>query len=139
MKGRSLSSPESVPAIHTNYILRNADGTTCQESERHRVVVWGLHAEQAARLLSKGSKISIQGRMTYPTWKDRKSGETRYGAEIVAQTLDYQGVGEEDAAQVEQMAEVPAPPPAETVAPIAVPAPAKPRRSRSKKTQTATA
>ena len=88
--------------VYTNYILRNADGSTRQESERHRVVVWGMHAEKAARLLSKGSTIRVQGRMTYPTWKDKQSGETRYGAEIVAQTLDYQGADDEEAPQVEQ-------------------------------------
>jgi single-strand DNA-binding protein len=123
--------------VYTNYILRNADGPTRQESERHRVVVWGLHAEKATRLLTKGSKIRIQGRMTYPTWKDRKTGETRYGAEIVAQTLDYQGVDEEDAPEVEQTAV--AAPAMEPVAPAAEPAAAKPKRSRSKKAQAAAA
>jgi single stranded DNA-binding protein len=123
--------------VYTNHNLRNADGSTRQESERHRVVVWGMHAEKAARLLTKGSKIHIQGRMTYPTWKDRTTGETRYGAEIVAQTLDYQGADDEEAPQVEQpIAPVIAPQPAETVAPAAVePAAAKPKRSRSKKAQ----
>src|SRR6266508_5757878 len=111
--------------VYTNYILRNEDGSTRQESERHRVVVWGMHAEKAARLLRKGSKIRIQGRMTYPTWKDKQSGATRYGAEIVAQTLDYQGANEEDEAQIEQpAAEAPVPQPAEPVA--AAEAPAKP-------------
>ena len=70
--------------VYTNYVLRNDDGSTRQESERHRIVVWGLHAEKAARLLRKGSKVRIQGRMTYPTWKDKQTGATRYGAEIVA-------------------------------------------------------
>jgi single-strand DNA-binding protein len=126
--------------VYTNHLLRNGDGSTRQESERHRVVVWGMHAEKAARLLRKGSKIRIQGRMTYPTWKDKQSGETRYGAEIVAVTLDYQGANEEDEAQIEQVAaEVPAIEPAETVAPAAEPAPAKPKRSRSKKAQAAAA
>jgi single-strand DNA-binding protein len=126
--------------VYTNYLLRNADGSTRQESERHRVIVWGLHAEKAARLLLKGSKIRIQGRMTYPTWKDSKTGATRYGAEIVAQTLDYQGANEEDAPQVEQpTAPAPAPQPAETVAPVAEPVAAKPKRSRSKKAQAAAA
>src|ERR671929_2265114 len=92
--------------VYTNYIMRNEDGSTRQESERHRVIVWGMQAEKAARLLEKGSKIRIQGRMTYPTWKDRQTGETRYGAEIVAATLDYQGATEEDASEVEQPAEV---------------------------------
>ena len=122
--------------VYTNYTVRNDDGSRRQESDRHRVIVWGLHAEKAARLLRKGSKIRVQGRMTYPTWKDKQTGATRYGAEIVAQTLDYQGMGDKDAPQVEQVA-VAAPPsqPAEPVA--AAETPAKPKRSRSKKAQAA--
>src|SRR6266700_2695446 len=85
--------------VYTNHLLRNGDSTTRQESERHRVIVWGMHAEKAARLLRKGSKVRVQGRMTYPTWKDKQTGSTRYGAEIVAQTLDYQGANDEDDAQ----------------------------------------
>jgi single-stranded DNA-binding protein len=99
----------------------------------------GLHAEKVARLLRKGSKIRVQGRMTYPTWKDKQTGSTRYGAEIVAQKLDYQGVGDEDAPQVEQPAvEAPATQPAEPVAVAEAPASAKPKRC-SRKTQVAAA
>ena len=126
--------------VYTNYTLRNGDGERRQESERHRVVVWGLHAEKVARLLKKGSKIRIQGRMTYPTWQDRKTGATRYGAEIVAQTLDYQGANDEDAPEVEQpTVATPAPQPAEAVIPAAEPVTAKPKRSRSKKAPVAAA
>ena len=125
--------------VYTNDILRNEDGSTRQESERHRVIVWGMHAEKVAQLLRKGSKVRVQGRMTYPTWKDKQTGSTRYGAEIVAQTLDYQGANDEDEAQIAQpAAEAPAPQPAEPVA-AEVPAPAKPKRSRSKKAQAAAA
>ena len=124
--------------VYTNYILRNDDGSTRQESERHRVIVWGMHAEKAAQMLRKGSTIRVQGRMTYPTWKDKQTGATRYGAEIVAQTLDYQGTNDADEAQIAQPAEAPAPQPAEPVAAAAEPAPAKPKR-RSKKTQAAAA
>ena len=124
--------------VYTNYILRNEDGSTRQESERHRVIVWGMHAEKAARLLRKGSKIRVQGRMTYPTWKDKQTGATRYGAEIVAQTLDYQGANDEDVLPAEQPAvAAPAPQPAEPVA--AAEEMAKPKRSRSKKAQVAAA
>ena len=124
--------------VYTNDILRNEDGSRRQESERHRVIVWGLHAEKVARLLRKGSKIRIQGRMTYPTWTDKQTGSPRYGAEIVAQTLDYQGANDEDEVQAEQPAvEAPTFQPAEPVA--AAEAPAKPKRSRSKKAQAAAA
>jgi single-strand DNA-binding protein len=125
--------------VYTNYILRNEDGSTRQESERHRIVVWGMHAEKAARLLKKGSKIRVQGRMTYPTWKDKQTGATRYGAEIVAQTLDYQGANDEDAVPIEQPAvEAPASQPAEQVT-AAEPAQVKPKRRRAKKAELAAA
>jgi len=121
--------------VYTNDILRNDDGSTRQESERHRVIVWGLHAEKVARLLRKGSTIRVQGRMTYPTWTDKQTGSTRYGAEIVVATLDYQGVGEEEAMQAEQPAAIaPAAQPAEPLAP-AIGEMAKPKRRRSKKAQ----
>jgi single-strand DNA-binding protein len=122
--------------VYTNHLPQNGDDTTRQESARHRVVVWGMHAEKAARLLSKGSKVRIQGRMTYPTWKDRKTGETRYGAEIVAQTLDYQGAVDEEALPDEQPAvELAAPEVDEAVALAEEPAAAKPRRPRRKRAQ----
>ena len=125
--------------VYTNYVLRNDDGSTRQESERHRVIVWGLHAEKAARLLQRGSKVRVQGRMTYPTWTDKQTGATRYGAEIVAHTLDYQGACDEDDAPVVTSAAVaPAAQPAESVAPVAE-TPAKPKRRRAKKAEAATA
>jgi single-strand DNA-binding protein len=126
---RSTANGTSVATliVYTNYVQRSADGTSRQESERHRVVVWGMQAEKAARLLSKGSKLRVQGRMTYPTWKDTRSGETRYGAEIVATTLDYLGADEAEAPQAEQVAEI--------ATPAEEPTPAKPRR-RCKKAQT---
>jgi hypothetical protein len=78
--------------------------------------------------------------MTYPTWKDKQTGATRYGAEIVAQTLDYQGVSEEDEVQAEQpAAAAPISRPVEPVAAAAEPEMAKPKRSRSKKAPVAAA
>src|SRR5215510_2800425 len=98
-----------------------------------------MHALKAARLLRKGSKIRVQGRMAYPTWKDKQTGATRYGAEIVAQTLDYQGANDENDAPIEQPAvEAPASQPAEQVT-AAEPAPARPKRRRSKKAEIAAA
>jgi single-strand DNA-binding protein len=119
--------------VYTNYILRNEDGSTRQESERHRVIVWGLHAEKATQLLSKGSKIRVQGRMSYPTWKDKQTGATRYGAEIVASTLDYQGANEDEAPIEQAAVEAPAMQPAEPIAASEVVA--KPKRRRAKKAE----
>jgi hypothetical protein len=73
--------------------------------------------------------------MTYATWKDKQTGATRYGAEIVAQTLDYQGANDEAEAPVEQpTVQAPVALLAEPVAVAEAPASAKPKR-RSKKAQ----
>ena len=94
-----------------------------------------MHAEKAARLLRKGSKVRVQGRMTYPTWKDKQTGMTRYGAEIVAQTLDYQGANDEAETTVERSpVQAPA---AQMAEPVAAEAPAKPKRRRAKKAEVA--
>jgi single-strand DNA-binding protein len=123
--------------VYTNYLVRNEDGSTRQESERHRVIVWGMHAQKAARLLQRGSKIRVQGRMSYPTWKDKQTGMTRYGAEIVASTLDEQGANDEDEAPIaEPVVEAPAMEPAEPA--VAAEAPA-PKRRRTKKAEVAVA
>jgi hypothetical protein len=76
--------------------------------------------------------------MTYPTWKDKQTHTTRYDAEIVAQTLDYQGVGDEDEVRAEQPAiQAPAPQPAEPIA--TAEEMAKPKRRRAKKAELAAA
>ena len=63
---------------------------------------------------------------------------TRYGAEIVAQTLDYQGTNDEAEAPIAKpIVEAPASHPAEPVA-AAEPA-AKPKRRSAKKTEIAAA
>jgi hypothetical protein len=74
--------------------------------------------------------------MTFPTWRDKQTGATRYDAEIVAQTLDYQGANDEVETMVEQPAvEAPAAPPAEPVA--AAEEMAKPKRRRARKAEVA--
>jgi len=70
--------------VYTNYILRNDDGSDPPGERAAPGDRVGMHAAKAARLLTKGSQIRIQGRMSYPTWKDKQNGATRYGAEIVA-------------------------------------------------------
>jgi hypothetical protein len=78
--------------------------------------------------------------MTYPTWKDKQTGATRYGAEIVASTLDHQGANNETEARIaEPVVEAPAAQVAEPVTPAAGPAPAKPKRRRVKKAELAAA
>ena len=41
--------------VYTNYMGRNDDGSRRQESERHRVIVWGMHVLGLAGI---GSRIA---------------------------------------------------------------------------------
>jgi single-strand DNA-binding protein len=51
------------------------------------VVVWGAQAENAARYLSKGSRIAVDGRLRYESWET--DGQKRSTVKVVAQAIEY--------------------------------------------------
>jgi len=59
-----------------------------EETEWHRVVVFGKQAENAVKHLGKGSPLSLKGRIQTRSWDDQ-SGQKRYATEIVAEELFY--------------------------------------------------
>jgi single-strand DNA-binding protein len=65
------------------------DTTTKERKERtewHTVVVWGKRGEALNKILSKGSRICIEGRLQTRSWED-KQGNKRYSTEINAQNV----------------------------------------------------
>jgi single-strand DNA-binding protein len=56
------------------------------------VTVFGKRAEALAKILTKGSQITIVGK--FRTTKYEKDGQTRYSTEIVADTIALQGGGQ---------------------------------------------
>ena len=68
---------------------------TKEDTEWHRVVLFGRLAEIAAEYLKKGSKVYLEGRLQTRKWQD-KGGQDRWTTEIVAeemQMLDSRGGG----------------------------------------------
>lgn len=59
-----------------------------EETEWHRIVVWGNAAEQTAERLRKGSKVYVRGRLQTRTWED-KQGVKRYTTEIIADQVVF--------------------------------------------------
>lgn len=55
-----------------------------------RVTVWGRQAETCDRYLSKGRRVSIQGRIQTGSYKDR-NGETVYTTDVVADRVEFLG------------------------------------------------
>lgn len=52
------------------------------------VSLWGTRAENAARLLSKGTRLAVSGTLIQRNWTDRDSGEERTRIEVRADHVD---------------------------------------------------
>lgn len=60
-----------------------------EETEWHSVVIWGNRAEALSRILNKGDRIFVEGRIATRSYD--KDGEKRYTTEIVAENILLQG------------------------------------------------
>jgi single-strand DNA-binding protein len=77
-----------------------------EQTEWHRVVVWGRQAENCNKYLSKGRSVYVEGRLQTRSWDD-KSGVTRYTTEIIAQQVQFLGGGERQAGTGHQQQKAP--------------------------------
>ncbi len=57
-----------------------------EETEWHRVTLWGKLAEIAAQYLRKGDKVFLEGKLKTRKWQDQ-NGQDRYSTEIHADNL----------------------------------------------------
>jgi single-strand DNA-binding protein len=57
-----------------------------EKTEWHSVVVWGKRGEGLNKILSKGSRICVEGRLQTRSWED-KQGNKRYTTEVVANNV----------------------------------------------------
>ena len=51
--------------VATNETYLDKQGDRQQNTDWHRVVVWGKQAESCAKYLKKGRQVSVEGRMNY--------------------------------------------------------------------------
>ncbi|PIY72455.1 single-stranded DNA-binding protein [Candidatus Roizmanbacteria bacterium CG_4_10_14_0_8_um_filter_33_9] len=68
--------------IATNRSWMTADGQTKEDTQYHRIVAWQKLAELCGKLLSKGRKVYLEGRITYRSFVG-KDGAQRNITEIV--------------------------------------------------------
>jgi single-strand DNA-binding protein len=66
------------------------NGQRQEQTEWHRVVVWGKQAEICGQYLTKGRQIYVEGRIRTRQWQDQQ-GQKRYTTEVVAQTVQMLG------------------------------------------------
>ncbi|MBI3620174.1 single-stranded DNA-binding protein [Candidatus Roizmanbacteria bacterium] len=99
--------------VATNRYWTTADGQTKEETQYHRIVAWQKLAELCGKLLSKGRKVYLDGRLIYRSFT-AKDGTQKTIAEIVLDdfivfgdgkrtaTTDEKGPIEETPPQVEE-------------------------------------
>lgn len=81
-------------SIATSEVRNDRDGNRQELTEWHRIVVWGNQAQSCAKYLTKGRTVFIEGRIQTRSWED-KNAQKRYTTEIVAQSVQFIGRGQE--------------------------------------------
>ncbi|MEI7653012.1 MAG: single-stranded DNA-binding protein [bacterium] len=69
-------------AIATNRSWTTAEGQIKEDVQYHNIVAWAKLAELVGKLLHKGKKVYVEGRLTSRKYTD-KTGVERYITEIV--------------------------------------------------------
>lgn len=63
-------------------------GELKEQTEWHRVVVFGKLAELCREYLAKGRSVYVEGRLQTRSWDD-KDGNKRYSTEVQGQTIQF--------------------------------------------------
>lgn len=70
----------------TSRRYKDNSGNRHEETEWHRVVVFGTRAEALSKFLSRGDKLLVEGRIKYGSYLD-KEGVTKRTTDIVAENI----------------------------------------------------
>ncbi len=70
-------------SLATSSSYKNKAGEKIEDTQWHRIVVWGKSAEIAEKYLKKGSKVMVEGKLSNRSYED-KEGNKRFSTEIVA-------------------------------------------------------
>lgn len=73
-------------ATDESYI--DKQGNKVEQTEWHRVVLYGKQAENACKYLDKGSLVYVCGKLKTRKWQDQH-GNDMYTTEIMASTIKY--------------------------------------------------
>ena len=86
--------------VATNRSWKTADGSTKEETQYHRIIAWQKLAELCGKLLTKGRKVYLEGRLVYRTFTGR-DGMQRTVSEIVLDDFIVFGDGRKAASEEE--------------------------------------
>jgi single-strand DNA-binding protein len=90
---RSLPSGTSVCSLRIACNTRRKDGASGEWVDKpnyFNVTVWGAQGENAARYLSKGRPVAIDGRLEWREW-EAQDGTKRQATDIIADSVQFLG------------------------------------------------
>src|SRR5690349_5441251 len=89
---RYAQSGTTVATLNLATDERRPDGSGGwkNETEWHRVVLFGKQADLAKQYLTKGREVLIEGSLRTRQWQD-KDGQKRWTTEVVAQNMRFVG------------------------------------------------
>lgn len=76
--------------IACNTRRKNSDGEWEDRPNYFNVKVWGAQGENAARYLSKGRPVAIDGRLEWREW-ETSEGQKRQAVDIIADSVQFLG------------------------------------------------
>lgn len=79
----------------TSRKYKDAQGNAQEETEWHRISLFGKMAELGGQYLSKGSSVYIEGRLRTRKYTD-KQGIERYQTEVVAESMQFLSGGKKE-------------------------------------------
>jgi single-strand DNA-binding protein len=77
-------------SLATTEVHKDKNGNRIEHTEWHNIVLWRILAENAEKLLKKGSQIYLEGKLQTRDWQD-KDGNKRQTTEIVGETFQLLG------------------------------------------------
>jgi single-strand DNA-binding protein len=81
-----------------SYVGKDEAGNSKEQTEFHRLVVFGRQAEIAGEFLRKGRLLYVEGRLQTSSWDDATTGVKKYRTEVVVDTLQMLGPKPQEAA-----------------------------------------
>ena len=86
---QTLESGKSVAkfSIATSEVWKDKDGNKKEETQWHNCTVWGKQAEIINMYSKKGSRLYLEGEITYRSYE--KDGEKKYYTEIVINEFKF--------------------------------------------------
>jgi single-strand DNA-binding protein len=92
MRFTSGGTPVATVSLATTERFTDRDGQKREDTQWHRIVIWGKTAESLHEYLTKGKQIYVEGRIQTREWTD-KEGKSQKTTEIRADRIVLLGGG----------------------------------------------